>query len=107
MNSGLLPRVLIDEFVFRRSEVCTGGVSGFLLELFRDSHANGLVSFLEGAGAGAAFSWAAGGGGGGGNLTGDILPERPCRPFVESRDSRGGSFGCPLGFFAPSGICQL
>lgn len=66
--------------MFRRSDTVVDDVeSGFLLELFLDSHAKGPVSFLD-AGAGfscAGFSCAAGGGGGGGNLTGDILPERP------------------------------
>jgi hypothetical protein len=89
--------VAMDAPVFRRSAVVVGagGDSGFLLELFRESHAKGPVSFLD-VGAGAGFSCTAGGAGGGGNFTGSILPERPCSPLaelVESRESRGGSLG--------------
>ena len=100
--------VAMEAPVFRRSAVLVtaGGDSGFLLELFRESHANGPVSFLDVGGAGAGFSCKAGGAGGGGNLTGDITPERPCNPVVESRESRGGSFGSMLGAFAPSVDCQ-
>lgn len=107
--------VAIDAPVFRLSAVvvAAGGDSGFLLELFLDSHAKGPVSFLDvdGAGAGFSFSCTAGGAGGGGNFTGDILPERPCSPlaaeFVESRESRGGSFGSVPGAFEPSVDRQL
>jgi hypothetical protein len=104
----LLFIVAMEAPVFRRSAVvvAAGGDSGFLLELFRESHANGPVSFLDVGGAGAGFSCAAGGAGGGGNLTGDIVPERPCSPVVESRESRGGSFGSTLGALAPSVDCQ-
>jgi hypothetical protein len=114
VSSGLLPIVAIDAPVFRRSAVvvAAGGDSGFLLELFLDSQAKGPVSFLVvvGAGAGAGFSCTAGGAGGGGNLTGDILPERPCSPlaeFVESRESRGGSLGSMPAAFEPSVKRQL
>lgn len=93
MSSGLLLSVLIEALVFRLSATGGGEDSAFLLELFRDSHANGLVSFLEGGGAGAAFSCAGGAGGGGGNLTGDILPERPWVAPAEFRDSLFGSLG--------------
>jgi len=70
-----------DALVFLRSDEARGGDSTFLFELFRDNHEKGLVSFLAtvGAGVGKFFS---GAGGGGGNLTGDILPERPCRPVA-------------------------
>lgn len=101
--------VAIEAPVFRRESVVVdaGGDSGFLLELFRDSQAKGPVSFLDaGAGAGAGFSCAAGGAGGGGNLTGDILPERPCSAVVESWESRGGTFGREAGAFAPSAVGQ-
>jgi hypothetical protein len=99
--------VAIDAPVFRRSAVvvAAGGDSGFLLELFLESHAKGPVSFLAVGGAGAGFSCTAGGAGGGGNFTGDILPERPCSPLaelVESRESRGGSFGSMPGALEPS-----
>lgn len=92
--------------MFLRSEVAKGGDSGcFCFELFRESHENGLVSFRVGAGGGAGseecFSFS-GGGGGGGNLTGDILPERPCIPPVEFR---GGTAGAISGLFAASGCC--
>lgn len=100
--SELLPRVLIDAFVFLRSDVDAGGVSAFLLELFLDNHEKGLVSFRATGGAGVAFSWTAGGCGGGGNLTGDILPDRPWVPPVESRESLGGSLGAAPEAFAPS-----
>lgn len=95
--------------MFRRPVVTGGGdVSGFLLELCRDNHAKGPVSFLvDGGGAGTDFSGAGGAGGGGGNLTGDILPDRPCSALVESRDSRGGSFGSILEVFVPSAGRQL
>jgi hypothetical protein len=107
VSSGLLFIVAMEAPVFRRSAVvvAAGGDSGFLLELFRESHANGPVSFLDVGGGGAGFSCAAGGAGGGGNLTGDILPERPCSAVVESRESRGGSFGSTMGAFAPSADC--
>lgn len=105
-KSGLLPSVVTDAFVFLLSVVGGGEDSGFLLELLRDNHENGLVSFREGAGAGATFS-CAGGGGGGGNLTGDIRPERPCIADVESRESRGGSLGRGPAGFAPSIESQL
>lgn len=72
MSSGLLPKDWIEALVLRRSARGRGGDPGFLLELLRDSHANGLVSFLVTAGGGAGFPWTTGGGGGGGNLTGDI-----------------------------------
>lgn len=91
--------MFIEAFVLRRS-VVVAGVSAFCFEEFRDSHENGLVSFRDGGG-GAGFSLA-GGGGGGGNFTGDILPDRPCIADVESRESRGGSLGSGLLFFAPS-----
>lgn len=97
--------MLIEAFVFRRSDVGGDDGSGFLLELFRESHAKGPVSFREGAGVGGAFS-CAGGGGGGGNATGVILPERPCSALVESRDSRGGSLGRTIGAFPASRACQ-
>lgn len=89
----------MEAFVWRRSVVGGDAGSGFLLELFRESHAKGPVSFLDGVGVGAgvAFSCAGGGGGGGGNATGAILPERPCRAPADSRDSRGGNFGRTLG----------
>jgi hypothetical protein len=107
VSSGLLFIVAIEAPVFRRSavDVAAGVDSGFLLELFRESHANGPVSFLDVEGAGAGFSCTAGGAGGGGKLTGDILPERPCSPVVESRESRGGSFDSMLGTLAPSADC--
>lgn len=98
MSSGLLPSVAIDAFVFLRSPDGGGEGSAFLLELLRDSHENGLVNLRVTGGAGADFSCAAGGGGGGGNLTGDILPDRPCIALVESRDSLGGSFGADVDF---------
>lgn len=107
LNSGLLPSVVIEALVFRLSATGGGEVSGFLLELLRDSHAKGLVSFREGAGAGIVFSCAGGGGGGGGNLTGDILPDRPCSAPVESRESRGGSLGSRFEAFAPSTTGQF
>ena len=106
VSSGLLPIVAIEAPVCRFSAVEVGGAdSGFLLELFLDSHANGPVSFLVGAGAG--FSSVAGGAGGGGNLTGDIRPERPCSEPVESWEARGGSFGTEPGVFVPSTSCQF
>ena len=103
-SSGLLLMVARDALVFLRSVVDRGGDSGcFVFELFRESHENGLVSFRVGAGGGAGnelcFSFS-GGGGGGGNLTGDILPERPCSPPVESR---AGRVGGRSGLFAASG----
>lgn len=76
-----------------------------MLELFRESHANGLVSFRVTGAGGAGFSRAAGGGGGGGNLTGDIWPDRPCSPLadaVESLESRGGNLGNRPASFVPS-----
>jgi hypothetical protein len=105
-SSGLLLSVAMDALVFLRSVVESGGDSGcFCFELFRESHENGLVSFRVGAGGGAGnelcFSFS-GGGGGGGNLTGDILPERPCSPLVESR---GGRVGGRSGLFAASRKC--
>jgi hypothetical protein len=97
--------VAIEAFVFLLSVEDRGGDSGFLLELFRDSHEKGLVSFLVvGGGKEICFSTAEGAGGGGGNLTGDILPESPCRPVME--DARGGSFGrIEEAFAAPSAGC--
>lgn len=95
----------MEALVFRRSERGGEAASGFLLELFRDNHENGPVSFLVGAGEGSGFSGAGGVGGGGANLTGDIRPERPCG--VESRLSRGGNLGSRLGAFAPSATSQL
>ena len=97
----------MEAFVFLLSVVESGGDSGcFLLELFRESHEKGLVSFRVGAGGGGnelCFS-GAGAGGGGGNLTGDILPDSPCSPLAESR---GGSLGgCPE-VLAPSASCQF
>lgn len=97
---------MTDAFVFRLSVVGGGEDSGFLLELLRDNHEKGLVSFRAGAGAGVGFSCAGGGGGGGGNLTGDILPERPCKADVESRESRGGSLGSGPVDFALSVVYQ-
>lgn len=100
----------MEALVLRRSARGKGGEPGFLLELFRDSHAKGLVSFLVTAGGGAGFSWRTGGGGGGGYLTGDIWPDRPCKPLaeaVESRESRGGSFGSRLGALEASAVGQL
>lgn len=105
--------VAIDAPVLRRSAVVVvaGGDSGFLLELFLESHAKGPVSFLvAGAGAGFSFSCTAGGAGGGGNFTGAIVPERPCRPLaelVESRESRGGSLGSIPAALEPSVGRQL
>jgi hypothetical protein len=105
VSSGLLPSVFTDAFVFLRSDTGTVADSAFLFELFRDSHENGLVNLRATAGGGAAFS-SFGGGGGGGNLTGDILPDRPCVAlFVESRESLGGSFGSRPEVFAPSLHC--
>jgi hypothetical protein len=92
---------LIEAVVFRRSAEGGAVASAFLFEVFRESHEKGLVSFRETAGGGAAFSWV-GGGGGGGNLTGDILPDKPCIALVESRESLGGSFGSRPEAFAPS-----
>jgi hypothetical protein len=106
LSSGLLPSVLIEAFVFRRSVVDGMADSVFLLDVFRDNHEKGLVSLRETAGGGADFSWA-GGGGGGGNLTGDILPDKPCIALVESRESLGGSLGSRPEAFAPSVQCQL
>lgn len=94
--------VATEAFVFLLSADDRGGDSGFLLELFRDNQDGKLGNFLGAAGCGGrelCFSWA-GGGGGGGKLTGDILPERPCRPVPEC--SRGGSLGSRSGAFAPS-----
>jgi hypothetical protein len=109
VSSGLLLIVAIEAPVFRRSAVvvavAAGNDSGFLLELFRASHANGPVSFLDVEGAGVGFSCMAGGAGGGGKLTGDILPERPCSPVVESRESCGCSLGSMLGTLVPSADC--
>jgi hypothetical protein len=104
--------VAIDAPVFRLSAVvvAAGGDSGFLLELFLESHAKGPVSFLDVGGGGAGFSCTAGGGGGGGNFTGAIVPERPWSPLmelVESAEARGGSFGNWPGAFEPSVQCQL
>jgi len=94
VSSGLLPTVAIDAFVFLLSVDDKGGDSGcFLLELFLESQEKGLVSLRVGAGGGGSdvcFSEAGGAGGGGGNLTGDILPDKPCSPPVESR---GGNLG--------------
>jgi hypothetical protein len=93
--------------VFRRSAVGRGGDSGFLLDVFRVNHENGLVSLRDGAGGGGrevCFSSLAGGGGGGGKLTGDILPDRPWSP---ESDWRGGSFGRSPGDFVPSGRSQF
>jgi hypothetical protein len=101
VSSGLLPSVLTEAFVFRRSLTGAGGDSAFLFEVFLDSHEKGLVSFRPTGGGGAGFS-CAGGGGGGGNFTGDILPDKPCI-VAESRESLGGSFGSA---FAPSIQCQ-
>lgn len=104
MSSGLLPSVFIDAFVFRRSATGAGGDSAFLFDEFRDSHENGLVNLRATAGGGADFS-SLGGGGGGGNLTGDILPDKPCTALVESRESLGGNFGNSPGVFAASVQC--
>jgi hypothetical protein len=93
---------LIEVVVFRRSAEVGAEGSAFLFEVLRDSHEKGLVSFRETDGGGADFSWAGGGGGGGGNLTGDILPDKPCIALVESRESLGGSFGSTAEAFAPS-----
>lgn len=95
----------MEALVLRRSDKDVGGDSGFLLELLRDNQVNGLVSFRDTGGGGFSFSGTCGGGGGGGNLTGDIMPERPCRAeaeLVESRESRGGRAGSKPGVFAPS-----
>ena len=73
-----------------------GGDSGFFVELLRENNDQGAVNFLLGAGGGGkevCFSCAGGAGGGGGNLTGDIFPERPCRPSPFPECCRGGSFG--------------
>lgn len=101
----------MEALVFLLSAVDSGGDSGcFLLELFRDSQEKGLVSFRVGAAGGGGnevcFS-EAGGGGGGGNLTGDMLPDRPCNPPAAA--SRGGSFGAPedSGLFAASDVGQF
>ena len=109
-SSWLLPIVAREVLVFLLSAVGSGGDPGcFLLELFRESHEKGLVSFRVGAAGGGGsevcFS-EAGGGGGGGNWTGDILPDRPCRPLAESRD---GSLGAPegSGLLAASEYCQF
>jgi hypothetical protein len=56
VSSALLPRVFIEEFVFRRSVVDVGCDSTFLLELFRDSHEKGLVNLRDTGGAGRDFS---------------------------------------------------
>jgi hypothetical protein len=96
--------------VLRRSDSDKGGDSGFLLELLRDSQVKGLVSFRDIAGGGFSFSGTCGGGGGGGNLTGAMVPERPCRAeaeLVESRESRGGRVGNRPGVFIPSVQRQL
>lgn len=87
----MVPMVAMDAFVFLRGEDFSGGDSGcFLLDAFRESHVNGLVSFLVGAVGGGRESRLSniGGVGGGGNLTGDILPVKPCIP-----EFRGGSVG--------------
>jgi hypothetical protein len=96
--------------VLRRSDSDKGGDSGFLLELLRESQVKGLVSFRDIAGGGFSFSGTCGGGGGGGNLTGAMVPERPCRAeaeLVESRESRGGRVGSRPGVFIPSVQRQL
>lgn len=101
--SVLLPKVVIEAFVFLRSETTGGGEdSGFLLEVFRDSHEKGLVSFLATAGVGVGFSKVGGAGGGGGYFTGDTLPDRPWMEVVESRESRGGNRGGGPVVFVPS-----
>jgi hypothetical protein len=97
--SGLLPIVASEEVVFLRSAVDNGGDSGsFLLDVVRESHEKGLVSFLEvddGGGNDACFSFSfsgtGGAAGGGENLTGDMLPESPCSPLAESRPRVGSS----------------
>jgi hypothetical protein len=105
VSSGLLPSVFTEALVFLRSDTGADVASAFLLDEFRDSHENGLVNLRAAAGGGAAFS-SFGGGGGGGNLTGDILPDRPCVAlFVESRESLGGSFGSGPEAFAASIQC--
>ena len=100
----MLEIVAIDVVVLLRSEAGNGGDAVvFFSVVFRESHENGLVSFLVGgAGAGkdACFSFAGGVGGGGGNLTGDIFPDRPVRP--EPEDSLGGSLGNGLCGLSPS-----
>jgi hypothetical protein len=96
-----------EEFVFLRSDVGMGGDSTFCFELFRDSHAKGPVSFrvgAEGGGRELCFSCAGGADGGGGNLTGDIFPERPCKPSPVLEWFRGGSFGKGPGSFSFSGV---
>jgi hypothetical protein len=89
----MVPIVAIEALVFLRVEDLSGGESDcFLLEAFRDSHVNGLVSFRVGAVGGGSESRCCrtGGVGGGGNLTGDILPVKPCMPLPEFRGGRVG-----------------
>jgi hypothetical protein len=89
----MVPIVAIEAFVFLRGEDFIGGDSAcFLLDAFRESHVNGLVSFRVGAAGGgreSRFS-SIGGVGGGGNLTGDMLPEKPC---IKLPEFRGGNVG--------------
>jgi len=89
--------VAMDAVVPLRSEAGKGGDGAFFSLVFRESHENGLVSFLvggAGAGSDACFCLTGGGGGGGGNLTGSIFPDSPVRP--EPDGSLGGSFGSGL-----------
>lgn len=92
--------------MFRRSAVVAGAASGFLLEVFRDNHAKGLVSFLEDVGGGAIFSGATVGCGGEWCLTEDVLPGRPWMSLAKSRDPRRGRLGCVVEVLALSETCQ-
>ena len=89
----MVPMVAMDAFVFLRGEDLIGGDSAcFLLDAFRDSQVNGLVSFLVGAAGGGSESRFStmGGVGGGANLGVAMVPEKPCIPLPEFR---GGSVG--------------
>jgi hypothetical protein len=92
--SGLLLSVAIDEVVFRLSvEIDVGGRGGdvtdsFGADVFRDSHENGLVSFLPGAASAGSFD-VAGPEGGGDHGTEGSAPDNPMSEDV--RDDLGGS----------------
>ena len=94
--SGLLWRVFIELAVFLRSLLLgegSGGDTTGSFAVFRESHENGLVSFLVG-GAGIDRGAAEGGGGGGGaHGTAGKAPDNPVKGFAD----RGGGMGLGSG----------
>jgi hypothetical protein len=100
--SGLLLSVAIDEAVFLLSVgIDVEGKGGevtesFAADVFRDSHENGLVSFLPG-GAGVGSFDVAGADGGGDHGTEGSAPDNPISEDVRDDDLDGSG-----GFFSGS-----